>query len=178
MSEQWLPVKGFEDYYEVSNIGRVRSLNRYVVCDVRGNERLEIGKMLRLGKRAGYPQVSLTKHNERATVRVHRLVYTAFVGDIPDDKGINHKNCVKDDNRIENLECITQKENIRHASRNGLMSTQVGEKNGSSKLTAPQVLEIRGRYRADETQLDLSIAYGVVPSLISAIVRRVIWKHI
>lgn len=121
--EYWKPVVGYEGYYEVSSYGRVRSVDHYSRTGIKHSEkRLVKGQMLRLNKkRTGYLCVDLCKENKTKTTQVHRLVATAFI-EKPEGKNVvNHKNLVKSDNRVENLEWVTYKENSMHASKNGVM---------------------------------------------------------
>lgn len=109
--EVWLPVKGYEGLYSVSNYGRIKSLPRYTTK----------GRILKphTNKRNGYTYVSLSKNNVRATKRVHVLVMEAFRGFVG---GSFNPNCVidhidgdKTNNKLENLEMVTQAENDRRA---------------------------------------------------------------
>lgn len=111
MTELWKPVVDYEGLYEVSNLGRIRSLPR------KGTK----GGILRPGKvRKGYHQVSLTRGMRGNPQRVHRIVAQAWIPN-PDNKPqVNHKNGIKSDNRVENLEWMTNLENMRHAIANGL----------------------------------------------------------
>lgn len=118
--EVWIPIKGFEGKYEVSNMGRVKSLN-YLHT---GNE-----KLLKLYiSHNGYFWVRLYNNSKKGcSFRVNRLVYDAFKGNLPKFIGrgngkkykeINHINGIRIDNRLENLELITHSENMRQAGLN------------------------------------------------------------
>ena len=120
--ENWKPVKGFEGYYEVSDLGRVRRVDRLVRTGIRYNEYRNFkGRILKLHKkRNGYLTVDLSKENIVKTITVHTLVATAF---LPREEGqteVNHKNCDKADNRVSNLEWCTSRENKDHAKANHL----------------------------------------------------------
>lgn len=121
--EIWKSVVGYEGYYEVSSYGRVRSVSRYVNTGILHSDvKLHKGKMLKLNKKhTGYLFVDLCKHNKIKTIAVHRLVATAFL-DKPEGRDVvNHLNLDKTDNRVENLEWCTYKENSIHASQHGVM---------------------------------------------------------
>ena len=109
--EEWRPVVGYEGLYEVSNMGRVRSLDRLV--------RHPYGKALKKGKiikptlkNSGYYNSELRIDGRVKYPLVHRIVYEAFVGPIPEGMQINHINEDKTDNRLENLNLMSPKENI------------------------------------------------------------------
>ena len=114
--EKWKSVKGYEGYYEVSNLGQVRSVDRLLPHN-RVESRLQPGKLLK-GEVTyqGYKRVRLSKFSKTKKFNVHRLVAEAFIGDYPSGKVINHIDEDKANNKVENLEYITQKENINHGS--------------------------------------------------------------
>jgi hypothetical protein len=117
----WKPIAGYEDRYEISTKGEVRSIDRVVVDKRR---RLQHKKSVPITvniDRAGYPTVVLKKANgSRGTQYVHRLLALTFIPK-PANKGIvNHKNGDKLDNSLDNLEWVTRSENSRHAIRTGL----------------------------------------------------------
>ena len=112
--ECFLPVVGYEGLYEVSNLGRIKSLRKKIMNNGVLSERKEII----LAKRkdgSGYPQVYLYNNNHKISIKVHKIVYETYIGSIDKKLQINHLNGIKDDNRIENLEQITAKENVNHS---------------------------------------------------------------
>ncbi len=113
MPEIWKPIPGFEDRYEVSNQGRVRSIDRRVRLVAHGKEttRLARGRLLRPGLcRSGHLSVALGKGNSRL---VHQLVLEAFVGPRPARQEVLHLNHNPKDNQLSNLRYGTRSENIR-----------------------------------------------------------------
>lgn len=116
IDETWLPVVGYVGLYEVSNLGRVRSLPRR---DAQGNwRRLRVHKPTRMDA-WGHPGVKLRKDGLISSRYVHQLVLEAFVGPRPDGMFACHWNDVPDDNRLENLRWATPRENRADLIRNG-----------------------------------------------------------
>lgn len=109
--EVWKIIKGYENYYEVSNQGRIRSLDREIIysdgrkCFIKGR----IMKLNRVPK--GYLQVNLTKNGKYKTFKVHYLVAINFVEGYFEGAEVDHINTIRDDNKAENLRWVTHKEN-------------------------------------------------------------------
>lgn len=104
MDEIWKDIKNYEGLYQVSNFGNVRSLGN-------GLSNNSKNKLLKVFNRRKYVGVQLCKNSIKKKYMVHRLVYEAFVGEIPDGMQVNHINEDKTDNRLENLNLMTPKEN-------------------------------------------------------------------
>lgn len=131
--EEWRPIKDYEGFYEVSNLGRVKSLDR-IIIDSKGRKRLFEGKIMKLkSDRYGYLYVSLNK-NGKKNFKVHRLVAEAFIPNTEDKKHVDHINTNKEDNRVENLRWVTPKENNNNElTKEHKKGCQLGEKNACSK---------------------------------------------
>ncbi len=172
--EIWKDVDGYEEFYQVSNLGRIRSLDRMVQEPKK--TRLVKGRILKQGKNgAGYLYLSAQDGiNKPKNLLSHRLVAQHFIPNPENKRTVNHKNGIKTDNRVENLEWNTYSENLKHAFKLGL-SCKTGEKSGFSKLTEKQVLEIRS---TKGTNKSIAEKYGLNESSISYIKNRKTWKHI
>ena len=177
---EWKDIKGYEGYYQVSSDGKVRSLT-HQVKDTIGRMQTKIGKILSPSKDGkGYHRVSMSIHGKKNTHKVHRLVAQAFILNPENKPEVNHKDKKGDktDNRVENLEWATSKENWYHAFRTGLWNKK-GENQNTAKLTEEQVLEIRAKHVPKYgANAQLAREYGVSKENIAAIVNRRTWKHI
>lgn len=107
-NEIWKDIEGYEGLYQVSNMGRVKSFNIN-----------ENGKILKQGTtKKGYLYVILYKDKKTKPMRVHRLVAQAFIPNEDNKPQVNHINEIKTDNRVENLEWMTNEENNNFGTRN------------------------------------------------------------
>lgn len=116
MNEIWRDVKGYEGLYQVSSLGNVRSLDRYKENN-RGRY-LQKGRILRKSyDKDGYSMVGLYKNGKSCSKKVHRLVAQTFIPNPKNKPTVNHKNGIRDDDRVSNLEWATMSENQLHAFR-------------------------------------------------------------
>lgn len=101
-NEKWKPIKNYESLYEVSDLGNIKSLKRNVILKVRNDKN-------------GYLVINLCKKGKTKTFKVHRLVAHEFIDNPLNKKEINHKDGNKQNNRVNNLEWCSSKENQIHA---------------------------------------------------------------
>jgi predicted XRE-type DNA-binding protein len=166
--EIWKKIEGFENY-EVSNYGRLKVNLKF------RKYRNYQSKFLNPSKdKDGYFRTALTKDNKKFMKTIHRLVAESFIKNTENKPCVNHINGVKTDNRIENLEWCTIKENNIHAIKLGLSFQHGGEKHHMSKLKENQVLEII-QNKNNLTQKQLSEFYGISQTQISRIINKKRW---
>lgn len=179
MIERWLPVVGFEGTYEVSDLGRVRSLDRVV------RQRHHYGAMMDRHLRGrlmaqtpdtdGYLGVGLHAGGESLQAKVHRLVLAAFVGPKPEGMQGCHKNGRPSDNRLVNLRYGTPLENTADSFRHGTF--RHSERHRKAKLNRYDVAIIRAA-RGKVTQVALAVEFNIPQSNVSSIQLRKTWKHV
>ena len=117
--EVWKDVVGYEGYYQVSNLGNVKSVDRYVSNN--SKQMLVKGRLMNLKQdKKGYLRVNLSKNNHVTFTPVHRLVAMAFIPNLENKPQVNHIDGVKTNNNVSNLEWVTNLENMQHAVRSGL----------------------------------------------------------
>lgn len=172
--EEWRGIPGFYGLYEASNLGRVRRL-RFINGQI--DKILNDPSVKAQGKAPnGYWKVSLYRNGQVFQFGVHRLVLMAFIGPCPDGCEAAHKDNVKANNRLTNLEWKTHVDNIKDKIRHG--TAQVGERNPSSTLKCEDVKAIR-QFKSDGlSQAEISRRFNISENAVSMIVRRKAWKHI
>lgn len=177
IKEEWRPIKGYEGFYEVSNLGRVRSLDREIV---RNDERKQFYHGITLKNiitKIGYAAVFLCKNNKYTLSHIHRVVATAFIPNPQSLPQVNHIDGNKQNNHVDNLEWCTAKQNTIHAFNTGLIKS--GAKHHASKLTFEQVQKIRNEYIPYDRLhggVALSKKYGVSPETINKIIHNKTYK--
>lgn len=177
IKEIWKKIPNYT-LYEASSLGRLKTFN----WKNKGLERI----MKPAFDGGGYLRTVLKRDSDGklCTVKVHRIIAQTFIPNPENKKTVNHKNFIKGDNRVENLEWNTQQENTQHACDNNRYKPRIGELNGFSKLTEKQVLKIRANYtygkknKQGETKQNIADRYGVSFHLIKSIVLGNSWKYL
>lgn len=185
--ELWRPIK--EGYYEASNQGCIRRA-------VPGNGTWP-GRLLKPKiNPGGYLVVNCSVNGRTDTNTVHRLVAEAFLGPCPVGLQINHRNADKTDNRVDNLEYVTSKENNQHAFELGLNTQRLkmgelgrlggakvtdkrrGENSGKARLTCEAVRYIRKLARDGQSQSKIALLVGVSKGAVKHVLRGRTWSHV
>lgn len=173
--EEFRDIEGYEGLYQVSNLGRVKSLSR-IKTNIYGIKYPIKERILKhVTHTEGYLSVALCINGKPTTKLVHRLVGQAFLLKDIEKAFINHKNGIKIDNRLDNLEWCTTKENNQHS--HDLNLSKKGVDHPNSKLLEKDIFEIRNKLK-HLSQTEVSEIYGVSQTLISKIKRNKIWKHL
>jgi hypothetical protein len=168
--ERWRPVPRYEGWYEVSDLGRVRSLPHWTKTGMRG------GKILKPKIYHGYEVVDLSRDNQVERFFVHVLVLTAFVGEPEPGQECRHGPNGKRDNRLTELCWGTRIENAADRLRDG--TANKGVKHGLAKLTDDQIREIRARAAAGEYHRLIALDYDISRENVGWIVRGQTWGHV
>jgi hypothetical protein len=165
--ENWRPVVGYEGFYEVSDLGRVRSLTRQTCRGPRG------GRMLRPGKDThGYLMVRMCRDGFFGRRLVHRLVLESFVGPKPHGQQARHfPDRARTNNRLTNLAWGTPAENSADKRHHG--SQRIG-----FRLNPDTVRAIRRMRACGENLLAIAAVFGVTESTVCKVLRGVHWSWV
>lgn len=172
MTEEWRPILGYEGIYEVSDHGRVRSLDR---IDANGHFRRR--KVLKACANAhGYFVVGLCRDGVAREGKVHILVLQTFVSERPAGHDACHYDGDQSNNSLPNLRWDTAKNNIADRSRHG--RTSIGSAVVQSRLIESDVPRIREAHLFGAARMDLAAVYGVHVDTIGKVINRRNWRHV
>lgn len=174
-------IKGYEGRYAITKNGRIWSYSRIIIRKNKlGNFRIQ-GRWLKpmtSKNKIWYHSVTLGNRG----FKVHRLVSQTYIPNPLNLLEVNHKNGKKNDNRVENLEWCTRKQNLEHGLKICPLSKRHLSRDSKEywpKLTSKQVLQIREEYSNRKTTYrKLAKKYNVSPVAILKIIHRIIWKYI
>jgi hypothetical protein len=175
MTEKWKDVPGYEGFYAASTLGRLMR-----TATPTGKPRRRI--ITPHKKKSGDSDYWLWLDGLCKRINAHRLVWETFEGPIPKSMCINHKNGIRSDNRLSNLEAVSWSDNCKHSyrvlKRRAPNNPNFGEKNGSARLTEADIPIIRQLYRDGMFQYEIAAKFGVTQRTICLITRQETWKHV
>ena len=176
--EIWKDVKGLEDYYQVSNLGNVRSKERFVIRGRGGRYKVECKNLNPSINSDGYFTGIFSVDKRPINYKVHRILAESFIGEIPIGFEVNHINGIKSDNRLENLEVVSKSKNIKHAFDLGLNKPRRGELNGMCKINSEKAKSVKEMTFMGFTESQISMKLNVSIHTVRDIRRGRTWKHI
>lgn len=165
----WIEIPGYEDEYEISSDGEIRSKRNST-----SSKKLKVLKHYILP--TGYLQTCLSKKGKQTKFYIHRLVLAAFLRPPIKGETVNHINGIKPDNRLENLEYMSREDNVRHGVY-VLGFSKSGTNHHNAKLTENDVLQIR-LLAETQTHQSISTMYPISRANVTNIVNRRNWKHL
>lgn len=177
-TEEWRPVVGYEDLYEVSNLGRVRRIGLASRSPSGRGGRARLGHVMApQPDKGGYLKVRLCRNGKTRGFLIHLLVTAAFLGPTPEGHEVNHVDGIKAHCHVGNLEFLTRPQNMKHAYDNDLYPH--GERHRDARLTAAEVIEIRAIYAVGDIGCKrLGKRYGVHPKTVWSIVNGKKWRRL
>jgi hypothetical protein len=169
--EEWRPVVGFENLYEVSNAGRVKRIGKAAVSGKGRGGGARIGRILAICKHRAadlnpYSCVNLWRDGKNHRRLLHVLVAAAFVGPAPTSHEVNHEDGIKPNCRSGNLEYLTRGDNNRHAYRTGLRQPS------NRKLTNETAALLREEHEGGMGYRRLAQQFGISKSTVRAVIAR------
>lgn len=172
MDELWKDIEGFNGFYQISNLGRIRS---------KGRTKDKAGIRCISYTHDGYAKIRLMYKGVDKTVRVHRLVARAFIPNPDDKETVNHIDGDKTNNRADNLEWANRHEQLIHAYDLGLKKAKVGTSNYLAKLSDDDVKFIRKVYIPQSTKFGtvaLAKKFNVTDRVIGLVVKGKSYKNV
>jgi hypothetical protein len=179
--ETWKPVVGWEGYYEVSSLGRIKRLPLKITClSKQGNPCLKKWKGGFLSphiNKDGHFYIGLCKNGERKILKVHRIVAEAFLVPVPGKTHIDHIDANKLNNTPSNLRWCTHAENIRYGWETGCYNN-VGSKHPLSKLTEEIVKQIKIEIANGGRNYIIAKQFGISQQNVCDIRKGRLWTHV
>lgn len=188
MIELWKDIKNYEGIYQVSNLGRIKTLDKYVNCLYEQKRLIKSREIKTFKNNSGYYIVSLYQNNKSKKFLVHRLVAEAFIPNLNNKKEVNHIDGNKENNCVDNLEWVTKSENELHASEKGFTKKQkemVAKNNKKLKSKKVYQYDLNGNFikqysSVSEAARENGFAIGAIANCCRGERKKVynyIWKY-
>ncbi len=171
MTEHWIDLIGYGDYYEISNLFNIRRKQN--------TTNRKVSNLKRRVHTGGYEYIQITINNKSKNLTYHRLIAQHFIPNPLDKPFVNHKDGNKLNNSIENLEWCTASENMIHCFATGLQKGRKGESHHNAKLSKSDVLKIREMFKNNKSIDEVHYIFNNVGrNHIIAIKNNKTWKNI
>lgn len=176
MQEIWREIDGYDGFYQVSNLGNIKSVGGQIGSAIRKP------RVLKQSLTAdGYPKVRLQRGKKDRTVTVHRLVAMHFVPNPNNEETVNHIDGDKANNVYSNLEWMNRSGQMIHAYKLNLKKARVGSNNSNAKITPDEVRYIRANYKKNDREFGSSALgrkFGVTHRVITLIANGETYKNV
>jgi len=166
MNEIWKDIAGYEGLYQVSNLGRIKSLPR--------NGTINLERFIKPRVDSGYERVWLSKNNKTKPLKISRLVAMAFISNTYNKPEVNHIDGNKLNNCVVNLEWVTKSENIKHAFYSGLAKPTKEQKHAKANFVI--ATQVRMLCKQGIKQIEIARIFGLSRTIVSNIKLNKSWK--
>ena len=178
LKEEWKDIKDYEGYYQVSDLGKIRSVDRFVVHSKNGNKAFKKGKVFAVGFTNKALIVALSKNGIKKSFLIYRIVAQQFIPNPENKPEVNHKDGNRLNNKVSNLEWMTRSENEKHAYDTGLYTSRKGIDHPMSITNESDVIEMRKLYNEGVSKKQLATDFKMEYSNVCKIIKRKAWVHI
>lgn len=176
-NEIWKDINGYEGFYQASNMGRIRSLDRKIYCRGFKKQKTSKGRILSTKKTAGlYPKVTLSVNGQVKYFKVHKLIAKTFLEQTSSKHQVNHLDGDKTNNNLENLAWVSAKENIAHARTSGLIIDK--PRKGIRRLNLAEVVFFKIMKEEGFSYQRIGDILDVSRCTVSDAVTGRTWKHL
>lgn len=171
-------INGYEGLYTININGEIWAKTKIQKGRPGRKSHVRKGFKKKIHINGGYPSVVLSKDNKTKHHFLHRLIYENYIGVIPSNLQINHKDGNKLNYNLSNLEVVTCKENVRHAWKTKLAKPLYGEENNNSRITNDVVKNIRKDRLNGLTYKYIAKKYNISISSVFNVCKKLTWKHV